>query len=49
MLYNIAGLDPVFTKRGTVVIRSLQSKKATFTQAAPLSSDDRALLKVNKC
>ncbi|WAR01630.1 EMC10-like protein [Mya arenaria] len=39
------GLDPVFTKRGTLVIKSVQSKRATFSQSAPLSKDDRQLLR----
>ncbi|KAL4225272.1 ER membrane protein complex subunit 10 [Mactra antiquata] len=39
------GQDPVFTKRGTVVIRSVQSNKATFSQLTSLSSEDRKLLK----
>lgn len=47
-LFSFPGLDPVFTKRGAISIKSVQTKKATFTQAAPLSSDDRKLLKVNE-
>lgn len=42
----VTGPDPLFTKRGTLVIRSVQSKRATFTQAASLSAEDRKLLKV---
>lgn len=40
------GPDPVFTRRGTIVVKSVQSKKATFSQVATLSSEDRRLLKV---
>ncbi|XP_053384008.1 ER membrane protein complex subunit 10-like [Mercenaria mercenaria] len=39
------GTDAVFTKRGTVVIKSMQSKRATFSQGSPLSTQDRKLLK----
>ncbi|XP_060573713.1 ER membrane protein complex subunit 10-like [Ruditapes philippinarum] len=37
--------DPVFTKRGTVVIKSMQTKRATFSQVSSLSSEDRKLLR----
>lgn len=39
------GPDPVFTRRGTIVVKSVQSKKATFSQVATLSSEDRLRLK----
>lgn len=41
------GVDPVFTKRGTIVIKSMQTKRATFSQVAPLSAEDRRLLKAS--
>jgi hypothetical protein len=42
----VSDSDPVFTKRGTVVIKSMQTKRATFSQVSSLSSEDRKLLRV---
>ncbi|XP_025085922.1 ER membrane protein complex subunit 10-like [Pomacea canaliculata] len=39
-----SGPEPVFTRRGTVVIHSLKSNKAQFSQAAPLTHEEREQL-----
>ncbi|XP_046328228.2 ER membrane protein complex subunit 10-like isoform X2 [Haliotis rufescens] len=38
------GPNPVYTKRGTIVIHSLKGNRARFTQTAPLSPEERAQL-----
>jgi len=41
-----AGINPHFTKRGTVTIRSLKSGMAHFTPEGKLSEDDVEKLQV---
>ena len=43
----MSGPNPVFTKRGTITIRSLKSGMAHFNQDAPLDEYQQEQLKVN--
>jgi hypothetical protein len=40
------GLEPVFTKRGIVMVRSLKSGVAEFVEQTPLSFQQKSQLKV---
>ena len=45
-LDDFVGAEPVFTKRGSIIIRSVKANKAVFSQLAPLSHEERKTLRV---
>ena len=48
VVFNILGLNPVFTKRGAITIRSLKAGMADYEDEGGLDEEDISLLKVNK-
>lgn len=44
---SLVDMDPVFVKKGTLVIHSLKASKAQFSQTAPLSVQEREQLAVS--
>ena len=46
-MHFFIGPEPVFTKRGSIVIRSVKANKAIFSQFAPLSQEERKQLRVS--
>lgn len=42
----LSGLNPSFTKKGTVVLKSVKGNRAFFSQVSPLSTGELDKLKV---